>query len=106
MYLNTHTIDRHTYLNTHTMDRHTYLNAHTWQCLNVYHSWLYREPHNDSGCHSNKVNIEGLGDKGEGARDAKIALNDLQLVVLGYQLEVEGACIQGGGTCDYHVISR
>ena len=93
-------IDRHTYLNGHTMDRHTYLNADTWQCLNVYHSWLHREPHNDPGCHSNKVNIEGLRDERKGTGNAEIALNDLQLVVLGYQLEVEGTYMEVGGRGD------
>ena len=101
-YLNTNTMGRHTYmyLNAHTMDGHTYLNADTWQCLNVYHSWLHREPHNDPSCHSNKVNIEGLRDEGKGAGNAEIALNDLQLVVLGYQLEVEGTYMEVGGRGD------
>ena len=81
-----------------------YLNANTSQSLRVYHNWLHREAHNDPGCQGNKVNIEGLGDEGEGARDTEVALNDLQLVVLGDQLKVEGTCRQG--TCDCHVISR
>ena len=45
----------------------------------------------DVGGGRDEVESERLGDKGEGARDAQVALDHLQVVVLGDQLHVEGA---------------
>ena len=44
----------------------------------------------DVGGRRDEVEAERLGDEGEGARHAQVALDHLQVVVLGDQLHVEG----------------
>ena len=46
----------------------------------------------ETWCESNEECLKKhLGDEGEGARYAEVALDDLEVVVLGDQLHVEGA---------------
>ena len=46
---------------------------------------------------------QSFGDEGEGSGDAKVALDNLELIVLGDELHVEGTGDDqslGDGTCD------
>ena len=47
--------------------------------------------HNHIGGSRDEVVAERLGHEREGSRDAEVALNDLEIIVLGDQLHVEGA---------------
>lgn len=71
----------------------TNLHSHSAQGTEMDFDRLHWKAHNDPGCYGNKVDVQGLGDEGEGARDAKVALDDLQLVVLGDELEVARTCV-------------
>ncbi|KAK1256316.1 hypothetical protein MKX07_008575 [Trichoderma sp. CBMAI-0711] len=54
--------------------------------------------HDGLGSHLNQVHAHGLGHKGERAGSAHVALNDLDVVVLGNELDVKGASHVQGGT--------
>mmetsp|Transcript_10115 Transcript_10115/g.33697 ORF Transcript_10115/g.33697 Transcript_10115/m.33697 type:complete len:556 (-) Transcript_10115:3592-5259(-) len=49
------------------------------------------DAHEDPGGYGDEGEVKGLGDEGEGAGGADVALDDLQLVVLGHELHVEGS---------------
>ena len=66
--------------------------SNTFQCLEIHCYWGNRKPYYSSGCHRNKVNIQCLGDKRERAGHTEVALDDLQFVILGNQLDIKWTC--------------
>ena len=62
----------------------SYLHTNSSQVLETNRDWLDLLTNDDLRCQGNKVDVEGLGDEREGARDPKVTLNNLQLIIFSY----------------------
>lgn len=66
--------------------KRSHLHTHSAESFEVNDSWFNWLTNHNFCCQSNKVKVKSLGNEREGARDPKIALYNLELVVLGNKL--------------------